>query len=155
MEKFLNEGITYNADDFYVHANTADFEEEVINKISEPTNGGGEVLTERVLTESLFLKKWRKGPNIKRRSPMPPALYPSNKKFSHVYHRHREEEELSEGAARLDRAYSWGKILCNQAVYFPAAFSDHFGLQVDISLPAKAPAVVPNFRPYFKGYCHR
>ena len=42
MEKFLNEGITYNADDFYVHANTADFEEEVINKISEPANGGDE-----------------------------------------------------------------------------------------------------------------
>ena len=52
MEKFLNEGITYNADDFYVHANTADFEEEVINKISEPAN-------------------------IKRRSPKPPALLPS------------------------------------------------------------------------------
>ena len=25
-----------------MHANTADFEEEVINKISEPANGGGE-----------------------------------------------------------------------------------------------------------------
>ena len=31
MKNFLNEGIIYNADDFYVHANTADFEEEVIN----------------------------------------------------------------------------------------------------------------------------
>ena len=42
MKNFLNEGIIYNADDFYVHANTADFEEEVLNKISEPANGGGE-----------------------------------------------------------------------------------------------------------------
>ena len=41
MKNFLNEGIIYN-DDFYVHANTADFEEEVINKISEPANGGDE-----------------------------------------------------------------------------------------------------------------
>ena len=42
MKNFLNEEIIYNADDFYVHANTADFEEEVLNKISEPANGGGE-----------------------------------------------------------------------------------------------------------------
>ena len=31
MKNFLTEGIIYNADDFYVHAKTADFEEEVIN----------------------------------------------------------------------------------------------------------------------------
>ena len=40
MKNFLTEGIIYNADDFYLHANTADFEEEVINKISEPANEG-------------------------------------------------------------------------------------------------------------------
>ena len=42
MKQFLNEGIIYKAGDFYVHANTADFEEEAINKISEPANEGGE-----------------------------------------------------------------------------------------------------------------
>ena len=42
MKNFSNEGIIYNADDLYVHANTADFEEEVINKIRKPANGGGE-----------------------------------------------------------------------------------------------------------------
>ena len=42
MKQFLNEGIIYKAGNFYVHANTADLEDEVINKISEPANGGGE-----------------------------------------------------------------------------------------------------------------
>ena len=42
MKQFLNEGIIYKAGDFYVHANTADLEDEVINKISEPANRGDE-----------------------------------------------------------------------------------------------------------------
>ena len=75
MKNFLNEEIIYNADDFYVHANTADFEEEVINKISEPANGGDESY-DRVGAKP-DLKKWQKGPNIKRRSPKLPALLPS------------------------------------------------------------------------------
>ena len=42
MKNFLNEEIIYNAEDFYVHANTADFEKEVMYKISEPVNPGDE-----------------------------------------------------------------------------------------------------------------
>ena len=60
------------------------------------------------------------------------------------------DQGLTEGAARLDRIYAWGDLTCSKAEYFPAAFSDHLGLSVDISLPALSPVVEPNFRTYFK-----
>ena len=60
------------------------------------------------------------------------------------------DQGLTEGAARLDRIYAWGDLRCSKAEYFPAAFSDHTGLSVDISLPALSPVVEPHFRTYFK-----
>ena len=60
------------------------------------------------------------------------------------------EKGLTEGAARLDRIYSWGEISCSKAEYFPTAFSDHLGLLVSVTLPDLSPVVEPNFRPYFK-----
>ena len=60
------------------------------------------------------------------------------------------EKGLTEGAARMDRIYSWGEISCSKAEYFPAAFSDHLGLLVSVTLPDLSPVVEPNFRPYFK-----
>ena len=78
------------------------------------------------------------------------SLHPSKKTFSHVYQRQMGEKGLTEGAARLDRAYMWGEVSCMKAEYFPAAFSDHLGLQVNITLPDLAPVVEANFRPYFK-----
>ena len=61
-----------------------------------------------------------------------------------------KDQGLTEGAARLDRIYAWGDLRCSKAEYFPAAFSDHMGLSVDISLPALSPVVEPHFRTYFK-----
>ena len=42
MEKFFSEGIKYNVEDYFMHANTADFEEQVVNKVSAAANEGGE-----------------------------------------------------------------------------------------------------------------
>ena len=78
------------------------------------------------------------------------CLHPSSKSYSHVYQRHMRDKGLTEGAARLDRIYSWGEISCSKAEYFPAAFSDHLGLLVSVTLPNLSPVVEPNFRPYFK-----
>ena len=73
------------------------------------------------------------------------CLHPSNKTYSHVYQRQMGEKGLTEGAARLDRVYSWGEVSCLKAKYCLAAFSDHLGLQVNIILPDLAPVVEPNF----------
>ena len=78
------------------------------------------------------------------------VLHPSKKSFSYVYMRNMKDQGLTEGAARLDRIYAWGDLTCSKAEYFPAAFSDHLGLSVDISLPALSPVVEPQFRTYFK-----
>ena len=61
-----------------------------------------------------------------------------------------KDQGLTEGAARLDRFYGWGELPCSKAEYFPAAFSDHWGLSVNLSLPALSPVVEPQFRTYFK-----
>ena len=61
-----------------------------------------------------------------------------------------KDQGLTEGAARLDRLYGWGALTCSKAEYFPAAFSDHWGLSVNLSLPALSPVVEPQFRTYFK-----
>ena len=61
-----------------------------------------------------------------------------------------KDQGLTEGAARLDRLYGWGDLTCSRAEYFPAAFSDHWGLSVNLSLPALSPVVEPQFRTYFK-----
>ena len=61
-----------------------------------------------------------------------------------------KDQGLTEGAARLDRIYGWGDLTCSKAEYFPAAFSDHWGLSVDLSLSALSPVVEPQFRTYFK-----
>ena len=42
MEKFFSEGIKYNVEDYFMHANTADYEEQVVNKVSAAANEGGE-----------------------------------------------------------------------------------------------------------------
>ena len=60
------------------------------------------------------------------------------------------DQGLAEGAAQLDRIYAWGDLRCSKAEYLPAAFSDHMGLSVDISLPSLSPVVEPHFRTYFK-----
>ena len=78
------------------------------------------------------------------------GLHPSKKSFSHVYRRNMGDQGLTEGAARLDRIYAWGDLTCSKAEYFPAAFSDHMGLSVAVSLPALSPVVEPKFRTYFK-----
>ena len=60
------------------------------------------------------------------------------------------DKGLAEGAARLDMIYAWENLTCSKAEYFPAAFSDHMGLSVSISLPDLSPVVEPNFCTYFK-----
>ena len=78
------------------------------------------------------------------------VLHPHKKSYSHVYKRNMKDQGLTEGAARLDRFYGWGDIPVSKAEYFPAAFTDHWGHSVNISLPALTPVVEPQFRTYFK-----
>ena len=79
------------------------------------------------------------------------VLHPHQKSFSHVYRRNMKDQGLTEGAARLDRLYGWGDLTVSKAEYFPAAFSDHWGLSVNLSLPALSLVAEPQFRTYFKG----
>ena len=78
------------------------------------------------------------------------TLHPHKKTYSHVYKRNMKDQGLTEGAARLDRFYGWGDIPVSKAEYFPAAFTDHWGLSVNLTLPALSPVVEPQFRTYFK-----
>ena len=78
------------------------------------------------------------------------VLHPHNKSYTHVYKRNMKDQGLTEGAARLDRLYGWGDIPVSTAEHFPAAFTDHWGLKVNLTLPALMPVVEPQFRTYFK-----
>ena len=77
-------------------------------------------------------------------------LHPNSRAFSFAYKRHMGEAGLTEGAARLDRSYSWGGLECTEAGYWPLPFSDHWGHEVKIQLSNRSIAEEPLFRPYFK-----
>ena len=78
------------------------------------------------------------------------AIHPHSRSYTHVYKRNMKDQGLTEGAARLDRLYGWGDIPVSTAEHFPAAFTDHWGLKVNLTLPALMPVVEPQFRTYFK-----
>ena len=43
----------------------------------------------------------------------------------------------SQGATRIDRQYYWGDVSVSKSLYVPAAFSDHFGLLTEVTVPFK------------------
>ena len=74
-------------------------------------------------------------------------LYPNSKSFSHFYN----TIHMGEGGTRIDRSYSWGDLVIEDARYEPLAFSDHMAYLVSYSMPTQtARAFSPRSRPLFK-----
>ena len=74
-------------------------------------------------------------------------LHPNIRNYSHYYSNHR----AGTGATRIDRSYSWGEIVPDEANYVSVAFSDHMSHIIRISLPETLSVVLcPKSRPVFK-----
>ena len=56
-------------------------------------------------------------------------LYPYTSDFSHYY-----TCGHINGASRIDRQYVWGLISASRSFYVPLAFSDHYGLIIDLNV---------------------
>ena len=75
------------------------------------------------------------------------ALNPKTKSYSHFY----TTTHMGEGGTRIDRSYSWGDLIVDEARYEPLAFSDHMGYIVSYTLPIQSARILsPRSRPLFK-----
>ena len=73
------------------------------------------------------------------------SLQPISRTFSHYYTLNQQVE-----ATRIDREYHWGEIEILNCDYIPAAFSDHMGLLVEISIPHVQHTHVPMGMPHMR-----
>ena len=74
------------------------------------------------------------------------VLHPEALKYSRFY-----ENSRAEGASRIDRCYSFGRLVVKQAIYVPLAFSDHMAHVVEFLVPENFSKIVsPKSKQSFK-----
>ena len=80
------------------------------------------------------------------------CLHPHLKTFSHFYNRNSADGQLSQGASRLDRSYSWGQTRVHSSNYTSVAFSDHLAHVVELSNSEMNHTIddSPSYKPSFK-----
>ena len=77
-------------------------------------------------------------------------LHPHTKAYSHTYNRNMADLGIVQGASRLDRSYTWGRVNTIDSQYVSVSFSDHFLHLVTVELPEPFETKIHQCPPFFK-----